>query len=157
MNPYESSISSVADTTYAGRRWPTVLGAVACLYYGASALSLPFANAIWLGEIPLLATVQVPKSFLKSVVHDGLLCVVHALGLSSGSASPDYSATHGWAMLVMVAAPALLIVFVLGFWSHGQVRTRLVAAVLLLATLDALVTFWFDSSYSLELYNASYF
>ena len=129
----------------------------ACVYYGISAMTLPFTNAVWCGEVPLLAILQIPKSFIKFVIQDFLLHAVNVLDLSQGSASPDYIATHGWAMVIMAAAPALLLVAVFAFLRHDRMRNRLIAVVLIFASIDAIVTIWFDSSSSLKLFNASYF
>ena len=156
VNPYDSG-KSVAVPPAATRRWPAILTAIACVHYGISAITLPFANAVWIAEIPLLAVFQIPKSFIKSVSQDCLLSLIHGHDLSRGSASPDYIATHGLAMFIMVATPALLLASVLALDIRGRKRIRLITAVLLFATVDALVTIWFDSSFSLKLYNASYF
>ena len=149
--------TSSAVTTLTVRRWPVIVAACACVYYGISAMTLPFTNAVWFGEIPPLAIFQIPKSFIKSVIQDVLLYAVNVLGLSHGSASPDYIATHGWAMVIMAAAPALLLVAVFAFLRHDRMRNRLIAVVLIFASIDAIVIIWFDSSSSLKLYNASYF
>ncbi len=106
MNPYDSSDTFVVETPSKASRWPLVVATCACLYYGISAITLPFTNAVWIGEITLLAVLQIPISFLKSIAQSFLLEAVHALGVSHGSASPDYIATHGWAMLGMTVAPA---------------------------------------------------
>jgi len=155
-NPYENNTSATVITP-AARRWPVIVAVCACVYYGISAITLPFANAVWFGSISPLALLQIPKSFIKSVFQEFLLYAVHVLGLAHGSASPDYIATHGWAMVIMAAAPALLLVTVFAFLLRDRMRNKLIAAVLVFASIDAIVTIWFDSSSSLKLYNASYF
>ena len=160
MSPYEpNSIGDTpaAATTPTARRWPVIVAACACVYYGISAMTLPFANVVWLGEIPPLAILQLPKSFTKFVIQRFLLYAVNVLGLSRGSASPDHIATHGWAMVIMAAAPALLLVAVFAFLRRERRRNRLIAAVLIFASIDAIVTIWFDSSSRLKLYNTLYF
>lgn len=145
------------DSNPAVRRVLAIVADVACVYYLLSATTLPFVNMLWFGEIAVLAIFQLPKSFLKSVVHKLLLQAVHTFGLSRGSPSPDYIATHGWAMGIMAAAPALLLVTVFALLLRGRARIWLIGMVLLFATIDALVTIWFDSSSNLKLYNGSYF
>jgi hypothetical protein len=86
-----------------------------------------------------------------------LMSVARALGMSHGSFSPDYVATHDWAMGIMMAAPALLLVTVFMLTRRVSHRGRLIAMVLICASIDAIVTFWFDSAFSLKLFNASYF
>jgi hypothetical protein len=146
-----------AAPTRTSRRWPIFATAVACLYFGLSTITLPFTNDVWLGEAPLFAIVQLPKSFTKFFVQYLLLHGVHVLGLSRGSASPDHLATHGPAMAIMLTAPAFLLVAVLSRSSDQRTRRKLIAAVLVFASVDAIVTLWFDASSNLKLFNASYF
>lgn len=138
-------------------RWPIVLVAVACWYYLTSATTLPLANYVWFEEIPPLAIIQLPKAILKSVVHDSLLAEVQRLGLSRGSASPDYIMTHGWAMGIMLLIPALLLTAVLLLAPRVPHRRILIGILLSAAALDAAVTWWFDNTFSLKLFNGSYF
>jgi len=78
-NPYESSAATnvISHSANASPRWPVVIVACAAIYYLLSALTLPFVNRIWFGEMPPLAIIQLPKSFLKSVVHDVLMSAAH--------------------------------------------------------------------------------
>lgn len=138
-------------------RWPRFFVTFAATYYLLSALTLPFVNKIWLDELPVLAIIQLPKSFLKSVVHPPLISAMGFLDLSYGSASPDYGATHGWAMAIMVTLPAFLIVGLLLMPKLLPQRRTLIVAVLVCASIDAVVTLWFDTVSHLKLYNASYF
>ena len=85
------------------------------------------------------------------------MSLVGALGISRGSFSPDYIATHGWALGIMAAVPALLLVSVLTVVRRVSNRSTLIAMVVILASIDAMVTFWFDRASNLKLYNASYF
>ncbi|MEQ8785248.1 MAG: hypothetical protein RIC55_03080 [Pirellulaceae bacterium] len=156
-NPYEPAGSAgiVPGGAAALQRWPVVLCACTCSYFLVSALTLPFVNEIWFGEAPPLAIVQLPKSFFKSLVHHVLLSMINWLGLSRGSPSPDYIATHGWAMIATVSVPALLVIMVLSLMQSSP-RRRLIGAILICAALDAVVTLWFDSASSLKLFNAIY-
>ncbi len=156
-NPYASTDTYPSVTTPSARRWPVIVTLCACVYYGISAITLPFVNSVWFGEIPPLAVFQFPKPFIKAIVHDLLLDAMHFLGISYGSASPDYGATHFWAMGIMVAAPAFFIVAVFAVLPRDRMRNKLIAAVLFFASIDAIVTICFDYSSSLKLYNASFF
>lgn len=158
-NLYESKAvtSTLAGDAAESRRWPMVAATLTCAYFIASALTLPFADDVWVGEAPILALFQAPKSFLKSVVQAGLVALVSAVGLSRGSHSPDYIATHFLAMGVMTTAPALAAVTIMTSLKRMRRRRSLVAAVLLSASLDAIVTFWFEHNFRLSLYNALYF
>jgi hypothetical protein len=159
VNPYESNAGT---TTYDrepsdGRRWPVVVAFVTCAYYVTSALTLPFADDVWIGEASILAIVQIPKSFLKSVVHEGLMALVSAVGWSRGSHSPDYIATHYWAMAAMTSVPGLAVIALLILLNRVPRRRLLIAAVSLSASLDAIVTFWFEHNSRLSLYNTVFF
>lgn len=159
VNPYTPS--GVADRSnrqaHAVQRWPWIVALCASSYFAVSALTLPFANTIWFGDLPPLALTQLPKSFLKSAVHEILMFVIESVGMSRGSFSPDYIATHDWAMGVMTAAPALLLVAAFLLLRRVSCRGKLIAIVLISATIDGIVTFWFDNAFNLKLFNASYF
>ena len=120
-------------------------------------MTLPFANKVWLGEIPLLGLIQLPKSVLKSVVQDILLAALNGVNASSGSYSMDYITTHGWAMLNMVAVPPVMLIAVLTCLQRLPSRRWLVILMLAGAFIDAAVTLWIDNVSNLKLYNASYF
>ena len=158
-NPYEANhVDDAGDRRPSvKRRWPAIASLLACSYYVVSALSLPFAGRFWVGELPVLAVPQLPKSFLKSAFQHLLLGMVEALGLSRGSRSPDYLATHDLALGLMLALPAVALAVALLLPKRVPNRGWWIAAVLLGAAIDAAVTFWFDHSFSLKLFNASYF
>lgn len=105
---------------------------------------------------PPLAIIQLPKSFLKSVIHEVLMSAMKGFGWSRGSHSPDYIATHGWAMVLMTTIPALLLIVALTGLRRLRHRRTAIAVILACATIDAVVTLWFDNVSSLKLYNASY-
>ena len=151
-----NSAETVADHTAVPQRWPRILCMCICTYYAMSALTLPFVNRLWFGEISPLAIFQFPKSFLKSIIQKILLSMFHFFGLSRGSASPDYAATHGWAMIATVTLPALFVIAVCSLM-RSPAHRRLLAAILICAALDAVVTLWFDSASNLKLYDAIFF
>lgn len=154
-NPYQSS--DVSDTpSQPQHRWLNRFAVGACVYYIISAITLPFANKAWVGEIPVFSILQIPKGFLKSVIHDILLQTVHLFGWSTGSASPDYGMTHPWAMTFMLTVPALLLISAILNFRSGRMRTALSIAVLACGACDAVVTLWFDASSGLKIYNGSF-
>jgi len=157
-NPYEpdGSAETIADRTATWRQWPVIACVGVSVYYVVSALTLPFVNKLWCGELAPLAICQLPKSFLKSVIHQVLMTMVNSFGLSRGSFSPDYSATHGWAMGIMAAVPALSLIITLLLICSLPPRPRLIAALRICASIDAVVTLWFDNVSNLKLYNAVY-
>jgi len=159
-NPDETVVSDVesAGCAVVPKRWPTIACRCVCAYYLVSALTLPFVNKVWLGEAPLLALIQMPKSFIKSVVqYECLLPFIHWAGWSRGSASPDYIMTQDWAMGIMVSVPAICFLILLLLVRPFPHHWRLIAAVIICALLDGIVTLWFDSTSSLKIYNARYF
>lgn len=155
-NPYRATDLS-ENRAPAIYRWLNWFVCGACLYYFLSAVTLPFASKAWVGEVPILGILQLPKSFLKFVLHDVLLLAVHQFGWSKGSASPDYGMIHPWAMVLMLAVPALLLSGTILYCRSGKTRAFLLISVLAFAFLDALVTLWFETSSSLKLYNASFY
>ncbi|MEX0886939.1 MAG: hypothetical protein WD009_10920, partial [Phycisphaeraceae bacterium] len=81
------------------------------LYLGASILTLPFINSLWLGEIPLLALFQVPKLDLAGWFRvDVIMPIIRVLGMSAGSFSPDYIAARPYGLLLAYLLPALAVV-----------------------------------------------
>lgn len=154
-NPYEPSrhVGALKDHQPKLRELLLIFTVFVCAYYATSALTIPFANKIWIGEFPLLALVQIPKAFLKTWVHKGLLATLHACGWSYGSFSPDFGATHGWAMLIMLTLPAFLFAVVLCRARDIEFRYRWAGLVLLLATIDGIVTMWFDSTSNFKIFN----
>ena len=140
----------------ASSRWLNWLASGACAYYILSAVTLPFANKAWIGEIPVFGFLQGPKAFIKSGIHDALLHAVNRFGWSTGSASPDYGMTHPWAMIFMTAIPALVLILILLRFGAGRTRAVILFVVITCAAIDAVVTLSFDAASSLKLYNGSF-
>ncbi|MCA9083559.1 MAG: hypothetical protein KDA81_05870 [Planctomycetaceae bacterium] len=135
----------------------TWLSQMLCLYYVASAVTLPFANRIWFGEIPVLAVIQLPKTFLKSLFQHAFLWFVRSTGLSQGSFSPDYMATHPWAMAAMSITPLIVLIILIRLTRPRPLHSRVIMYTVTLAAVDTAVTFWFDSTSALSLYTGSWF
>ncbi|MDB2685594.1 hypothetical protein N9Y42_00080 [Mariniblastus sp.] len=157
-NPYLSPDLQLDETAeQTSHRWLNWLAITASVYYIVSAVTLPFANKVRIGEIPIFGLIQLPKAFVKSVIHDVILQAIQRLGYSAGSASPDYGMTHPWAMGSMTAIPAILIITALLCLKSGRTRVLYLSAVIACAAIDAVVTLSFDASSSFKLYNASFF
>ncbi len=80
-------------------------------YCIASTLTLPFLDSLWLGELPLLAVIQLPKVALADWLRSEVVMeLIARLGLSSGSFSPDYIAArpYGLAMAYLIPLGILL-------------------------------------------------
>lgn len=163
MNPYESPATNVPSKplgrTAPGGLWRHILTAgtgLVIAYYALSFTTLPWADDVWLGEMPLLAIPQLPKMHLKSILQDGLIALLPLFGLDAGSPSPNSIRTHPWAMGLMVAGPPLLVAGLLVLTGRGarggRRRGALIGALLAVALVDGLVTFWFDSTSRLTLF-----
>ena len=154
-NPYHASDLSHTQKQ-PPHRWLKRFAGGACVYYILSAVTLPFANKAWIGEIPVFVPLQLPKTFIKSVIHDVFLRCVRQFGWSNGSASPDYRMIHPWAMTCMLTLPALLLIGTLLYFASARLRTVAVIAILACASVDAIVTLGFDAWSGLKIYNASF-
>jgi hypothetical protein len=122
-------------------------------YYVQSILSLPLADRVWLGEIPLFALIQLPKMKLKHFVQDAMIRQLPALGLASGSPSPDMILTHPWALGFTVLVPGLIFLCcltpLLRFVRHPKM---VFVTVIVVMCLDAGLTFWFDATSRLSIF-----
>jgi hypothetical protein len=121
---------------------------VLIVYYLISIVTLPALNAIWVGEMPLLAVIQLPKvetaKFLRTHV---VMPLIQDLGLSRGSYSPDLTLASPFAMAFVCLVPMLLLlVYVLCQRDFFRRHIRLVAAVAVLAMVDFGWTLMFASS-----------
>lgn len=156
QNPYESPSDINASKTRPRIRLDRTTLAC-CGYYLLSALSLPFASKIWLGEVPVFALFQMPKIFLKSVVHDALTFGVNALGWSKGSPSLDYSMIHSWAMIGMLTLPVIALLGLNVAFRSEKARTAKTVVILTCAGIDAAVTLTVDALSKTKFFNASVF
>jgi hypothetical protein len=147
MNPWEFSSQTqpgVQETAPVApswsARWLVRFSRCAAGYWCLSVLTLPFVDIFWMGEMAIFAPIQLPKSWLKSQVQDMMVSLLPALGLDRGSPSPNLILTHPWAMGVMLAAPAILLLCLLVSVPSVPHRHRRILIVLLLAGADAAVT-----------------
>ncbi len=132
---------------------PVAFVGLAIYYYIYSFITLPFADELWLGELPPLALVQLPKSLLNHRIQDFLISLLPRFGLASGSPSPDLMLTGPWALGLTVTLPALAILFV-ALLTLPRTRSRrpLIAVLLTAAAVDAAATFWYDATHSLKIF-----
>ena len=155
-NPY--SPSGLVGTASASKRrlLNRITTAFVC-YWILSAVTLPMVRHAWLGSIPVLAPLQLPKVFLKSLAHESFSHAVNTFGWSTGSASPDYAMIHPWAMVLMLTFPAFGLICATVYRRTGRTRNIALVAIITSASLDALVTLRFDALSSLKIFNASFF
>ena len=70
-------------------------------YFVISAMTLPFLDQLWLGEVPVLALIQLPKVALAHWCQAELVMRgMQIAGLSKGSMSPDLIASRPWGLLL---------------------------------------------------------
>lgn len=81
------------------RPWTDRLLKAIALYFIVSIVTVPFIDELWLGEMPLLALIQLPKTepahWLRRHV---VMPAIKMLGLSRGSVSPDYGMAGPYAL-----------------------------------------------------------
>jgi len=124
------------------------------IYFLLSSLTLPFLNAIWLGELPLLAVPQIPKiQFAHWLARHIGMPMIQSLGLSRGSFSPDYGLVKPYALIAAYSIPLALLLLI------TTLRTRLArplwiwALLLLIAAItDFYLTLHFKDRPGLNLY-----
>jgi hypothetical protein len=73
-----------------------------------SILTLPLMNVVWLGEIPLLALIQLPKIAVASWLREHVVMeVIKILGWSKGSFSPDYMTARPYGLGLAYSIPLI--------------------------------------------------
>jgi hypothetical protein len=142
-----------------GRRPRGGFGAVALRlvagYFVVSIVTLPFLDAVWFGELPLLALVQLPKTALAGWLRtDVVMPAIAALGLSRGSFSPDYVMARPYA-LALAYVPVVLGVVAIMLWTRRRPDRwprRWGWIALAAAATDFAATLWFAGGPGLTVY-----
>lgn len=117
-------------------------------------LTIPFINAIWLGEIPVLALIQLPKIEYADWLRSGhVMQAIRLLGLSSGSASPDRILARPYALAIAYLYPLAILIAVL--WMRTRMKQpyrRLTVLLLIAAAIDFAATLMFAHQRFLTIY-----
>jgi hypothetical protein len=142
-------------------RWPwlsrmvqPMLLKLAVGYFVISAVTLPFLDTWWLGELPLLALIQLPKVALAHWCQwDLVMKGMHIAGLSKGSVSPDLIASRPWGLLLAYFFALVPIFAVVWFHTrmtqpYGRAASMLAAA----AVIDFVVTLLLAGGPGLTIY-----
>jgi hypothetical protein len=153
-NPYhasglDQSPSHGEDTITTQLRW---LFSILIGYYVLSCLTLPLANEFWLGELPVFAIPQLPKSWTFSTVRQQLILFTHMLGIGRGSASPDLIAMKPWAFAILFTAPSVIALCITATCRRLKPCWPWVWRLLAIATVDAAVTIWFHRTSKLSIF-----
>jgi hypothetical protein len=123
-----------------GRVYRSVLKALTA-YLAVSALTLPVMDALWVGEIPLLALPQVPKVTLaKWVRTEVVVAYMRAHGLSKGSPSPDSIAARPYALAITYLVPLGALLGLVALRTGLAPHRRWVVALVAVAALDFYLT-----------------
>ena len=118
------------------------------IYLCASIITVPFAGRVWFGEIPPLALFQLPKlTFAHWLRTDVVMKVIHVLGISRGSYSPDHMAARPYGLLLAYMIPGVLLLLFLKVTKQLRGRTRRWAAILaIVAAIDYIVVLFFGNN-----------
>lgn len=120
----------------------------------ASVLTLPLAGHVWIGDLPLLALLQVPKVLLADWLRqEVVMSLLRPLGLSSGSPSPDSITARPWALalayLLLLGTVTAVCWRTLRTELRGRRLFLILAGILL---LDCVFTLYFGKSRWLTIY-----
>jgi hypothetical protein len=124
------------------------------LYFAISIVTLPFVDALWLSDLPLLAIVQVPKLTIAGWLRtDVVMPVTSVLGLSAGSFSPDFIMARPYALALAYLIP-VAVLLATGCVGKRMVRPYPLWSCVLLgaAVLDCLLTLRMSATPGLTLY-----
>lgn len=125
-----------------------------CGYFIVSMVTLPFINTVWLGEVPLLALIQVPKITLAGWLRKQVVMeAIKLLGLSSGSFSPDYIMARPYGLGLAYMVPICVVAASIP-WQSKLARRHWRLAFIFLATAvaDYFLTLVVADSRSLTIY-----
>ena len=123
-------------------------------YFVASSLTLPFLSALWLGSVPLLALVQLPKTMFAGWLRtDVVMPTIAALGVSRGSFSPDYMMARPYALAAAYLLLLGLVFILLRVGTRAtRSRRRWGRITLLAAAVDFALTLFFADGRALTVY-----
>jgi hypothetical protein len=134
--------------------WQLTVLKIGMAYCIISIPTLPLMNALWWGEIPLLALIQLPKVAVASWLREHVVMeMIKMLGWSKGSFSPDYIMARPYGLGLTYSIPLILVSLslLLPGCTAGQHRrwTLIFFAALL---VDGVFTYFFASRRSFSLY-----
>jgi hypothetical protein len=124
------------------------------LYFVISMGTLPFLNALWLGELPVLVVPQWPKLLVAGWLRTALVMpAIGALGLSKGSFSPDFLLARPYALAIAYLIPIAGVLVVALVRTHMARPYRSWACLLVVvAVCDYFLTLAFSVQPALTVY-----
>ena len=124
-------------------------------YCTLSSLTLPLMSGVWLGELPLLALIQLPKIAVANWLRVHVVMkAMKPLGLSRGNFSPDYVFARPYALAIVYLVTLILFcVFTVPRFRQLTLKYRaLFFASFILAGFDYFLTLEFGRTRLLSLY-----
>jgi hypothetical protein len=124
-------------------------------YCAISCLTLPFIGRVWLGELPVLAVIQLPKIAVAGWLRTHVVMeTITFLGFSRGSFSPDYILARPYALALTYLIPMVVIGFIGLRRSRFIDRRRNFVTVIFLvaAAIDYVFTLIFADGRYLTIY-----
>lgn len=129
----------------------TVMLWVVLGYFLLSAITLPFLDHLWLGELPVLALIQLPKVALANWLRVHVVMeAIRAGGWSAGSFSPDYILARPYALALVYLPP--MAAFASVALGAGAGFRRLALVLIGVAVLDYVLTLWLAGGPGLTIY-----
>ncbi len=123
-------------------------------YCVVSILTIPFVGAIWLGELPVLALIQLPKITVAGWLRQHVVMeAIKSLGFSKGSFSPDYAMARPFGLALAYSIPIVLVSLSLlipgcASWRHRRLALIFFGALM----VDCLFVHLFADRRSLSMY-----
>ncbi len=135
-------------------RWHRLALKGGLAYCVVSIVTLPFIGSVWLGEIPLLALIQLPKIGVASWLREHVVMeVIKMLGWSKGSFSPDYAMARPYGLGLAYSIPLMLVSLSLLPPGCSSGRHRRLTLIFFAALLvDGVFTYVFTDRRSFSLY-----
>jgi hypothetical protein len=125
-------------------------------YWALSCLAIPFVGRLWLGEIPVLAIIQMPMIVAAQWLRIHVVMeIIKFLGCSRGSFSPDYILARPYALAL---AYLLTVVIICGigryfrFHFTDERHRFVIAAFLVTAIADYLFILIFAAGPGFTIY-----
>lgn len=124
------------------------------IYLVLSISTIPFIDSIWIGELPILAVIQLPKIIPANIIrHCYAVRLAKTLAVSKGSFSPDYTAARPYALLIIYLVPLLIpAVCYAVFIKDKKQAGKYVLFLLLFSVLDFLCVLHFSDTPGLTIY-----
>jgi hypothetical protein len=153
-NPVPLDYQPAASNPRQRGRWGRLVLQLLWAYFLASIVTLPFIDSWWVGEIPMLALIQLPKTALAGWLRtDVVMPLIKSLGLSRGSFSPDYGMARPYAMVLAYAIVLGVALLALRMTRQITMSSRLwIWITLAAAVIDCACTLWLARGPGLTIY-----